>query len=439
VHSAHNKLSHKGFYSTRRNLLDRFWWPALETDVKWYVQTCHQCQICQTTKVRLPPTVETPAPLFYRAHIDTMFMPHAGGFRYITQARCSLTAWPEWRTLRVETGRTIGAFIFEEILCRWGAVAELVTDNGTAYVAALDWLQDKYGICHIRISAYNSQANGIVERQHRTIRESIFKACNGDDSSWPMVAPFAFWADHATTRRSTGHSPFFMAHGVEPILPFDIIQATFLVPDLTQPLSTEDLLATHARQLQKRPTDLAAIHDCITASRYTSIRQFEKCYENTIHDFDFTPGSLVLVRNSSLTMDKMKPRYLGLMIVIRRTRNGTYRLGELDGAVSRLRYATFRLIPYHARSPSYISVMHVVDGDNLASHDDDDASGGGAGSSSDESTREGRYFKTPGGVTMAYTLSSETSHVTPGPPLSAKGEPANLIDASSPVQLYRTA
>jgi len=41
-------------------------------------------------------------------------------------------------------------------------------------------------------------------------------------------------------------------------------------------------------------------------------------------------------------------------------------------------------------------------------------------------------------VTMAYTLSLETSHVMPGLPLSAEGEPANLIDASSPVQLYRT-
>jgi len=421
------------------NLLDCFWWPALETDVKWYVQTCHQCQIRQTTKVRLPPTVETPTPLFYRAHIDTMFMPHAGGFRYIMQARCSLTAWPEWCALCVETGRTIGAFIFEEILCRWEAVAELVTDNGTAYVAALDWLQDKYRICHIRILVYNSQANGIVERQHRTIRKSIFKACNGDGSSWLMVAPFAFWADHATTCRSTGHSPFFMAHGVEPILPFDIIQATFLVPNLTQPLSTEDLLATCTRQLQKHPTNLAAIHDCITASCYTSIRQFEKCYENTICDFDFALGSLVLVCNSSLTMDKMKPRYLGLMIVIWRTHNSAYRLGKLDGAVLQLHYAAFHLIPYHACSPSYISVTHVVDGDDLVSHDDDDALGGGAGSSSDELTWEGRYFKTLGGVTMAYMLSLETSHVTLGPPLSAEGEPANLIDVSSPMQLYRTA
>jgi hypothetical protein len=29
-------------------------------------------------------------------------------------------------------------------------------DNGTAYVAALDWLMDRYGIRYIHISAYNS-------------------------------------------------------------------------------------------------------------------------------------------------------------------------------------------------------------------------------------------------------------------------------------------
>ena len=73
-------------------------------------------------------------------------MPHASGFRYIVQARCSLTAWPEWCALRVETGRTLGSFIFEDILCRWGAVGEIVTDNGTTYVAALDWLSSRYGI-----------------------------------------------------------------------------------------------------------------------------------------------------------------------------------------------------------------------------------------------------------------------------------------------------
>ena len=117
IRDTHNRLGHKGFYSTRRTLADRFWWPSLDGDVKWYIETCHQCQLRQTTQARLPPTVDSPAPLFRKAYIDTMFMPRAAGFRYIVQARCSLTAWPEWQALRAETGCMLGSFIFEDILC----------------------------------------------------------------------------------------------------------------------------------------------------------------------------------------------------------------------------------------------------------------------------------------------------------------------------------
>lgn len=369
VRDAHDHLGHKGFYSTRRTLLDRFWWPSLEQDVKWYVDTCHQCQLRQTTEIRIPPTIPIPAPLFHKVYIDTMYMPAASGFRYLVQARCSLSAWPEWRMLRSETGRTLGAFIFEEILCRWGAVGEIVTDNGSAYIAALDWLANKFGIRHIRISAYNSQANGIVERQHRTIRDSLVKACADDPSKWPALAPHIFWADRATTRKSTGYSPFYMAHGVEPILPFDITLATFLVPDLCHPLSTADLLTARARQLQIRQADLDQIHARVLKSRHASVRHFEKQFQHTIKDHDFGPGSLVLVRCAGADADlvnKTKPRYFGPMVVIRRTRNGAYRLAELDGAVSKLRYAAFRLVPYYSRSQSYIPVTRILDREDLA-------------------------------------------------------------------------
>jgi hypothetical protein len=298
-----------------------------------------------------------------------MFMPLVSGFRYIIQARCSLSAWPEWRALRTETGRTIGNFIFDDILCRWGAVEEIVTDNGKPYVAALDWLASKYGINHIRISAYNSRANGIVERQHRTIRESIVKACQSDTSRWPTVTPHVFWADRATIRKSTGHSPFYMAHGVEPLLPFDITLATFLVPDLVKPLTTADLLAVRARQLEKRETDLDSIRDNVLKARFASVRQFEKQFKNTIRTLAFKSGDLVLVRNSAIETDlgrKTKPRYLGPMVVVRQTHAGSYRLAELDGAVSELRYAAFRLVPYFARSRAFIPVTRVLDRDDLA-------------------------------------------------------------------------
>jgi len=204
-----------------------------------------------------------------------------------------------------------------------------------------------------------------------------------------------------------------MVHGVEPILPFDLTMATYLVPNLDMPLSTEDLLIAHARQLQKCPADLAAIHDHILTSRFASARQFEKHHTNTIRDFNFTPGALVLVRSAGSNMDKTRPRYYGPMVVLRCTCNGAYRLSELDGAVSRLCYAAFRLIPYHARSQSFIPVTQVVGGDDLASLKHDDSLERGAGYSSDELTQEGQFLNPPGGVRPAHALASETSRSTP--------------------------
>ena len=374
IRAAHDDLGHKGIYSTRRSILDRFWWPTLDRDIKWYINTCHQCQLRQTTKVRIPPVVPFPTPLFRKAYIDTMHMTPAGGFKYIIQARCSLTAWPEWRALCSETGTTIGRFIFEEILCRWGAVEEIVTDNGSAYIAAMDWLSTKYGIRHIRISAYNSRANGIVERQHRTIRDSLLKTCGDDASKWPVQAPHVFWADRVTTRKSTGYSPFYMAHSVKPILPFDLTLATFLVLNLTTPLSTAKLIAAPARQLQARESDLASIRDNIIKSRFSAAQSFERQFAHTIRSHSFTLGDLVLVQNLVVknTHQKMKPRYFGPMVVVKKTRNGAYRLAELDGAVSRLRFAAFRLVPYHARSRSVISVTRLLDSDDLEALDSAD-------------------------------------------------------------------
>ena len=71
----------------------------------------------------------------------------------------------------------------------------VVTDNAPAMVAALDWLSKTYHINHIWISAYNSRANGIVKHFYRTIRDSIVKACDGNNTQWLNVAPYVFWAN----------------------------------------------------------------------------------------------------------------------------------------------------------------------------------------------------------------------------------------------------
>jgi hypothetical protein len=37
------------------------------------------------------------------------------------------------------------------------------------------------------------------------------------------------------------------------------------------------------------------------------------------------------------------------MVMVRQTTHGAYILAEMDGAISKLRFATFCVIPYHAR------------------------------------------------------------------------------------------
>ena len=100
-------------------------------------------------------------------------MPKSGGFRYVVHTRCSLSSYPEWRKLCTETGAMLGAFIFQEILCCWGALETIITDNGPAFIKALDWLAKKYHIHHIKISPYNSQAQGPIEQRHFDVQESL--------------------------------------------------------------------------------------------------------------------------------------------------------------------------------------------------------------------------------------------------------------------------
>jgi len=137
----------------------------------------------------------------------------------------------------------------------------------------------------------------------------------------------------------------------------------FLIPNLTKPLDTTDLIATCTRQLKMRKEDLDAIHNNVLKSCLASIRQFKKQYQNTILAYNFKPGDLVLVHNSGSDLHlgcKTKPHYIGPMVVIRRTPNSTYHLAELDGAVLKLCYAAFHIVPYFLHSRTSIPVTCIL-------------------------------------------------------------------------------
>ncbi|KAJ3914286.1 hypothetical protein F5877DRAFT_23429, partial [Lentinula edodes] len=84
------------------------------------------------------------------------------------------------------------------------------------------------------------------------VRESLIKAAKGDAKSWSPTTHSVYWAERVTARWSVGASPYFLSHGCHPLLPLNIGEARYLLPPPESILSTEDLLACRARELQKR-------------------------------------------------------------------------------------------------------------------------------------------------------------------------------------------
>jgi hypothetical protein len=91
-------------------------------------------------KVLIPPVVATPALLFSKIYVDTMHMPASGGYKYIVQGHCLLVQYLEFHMLREEKKVCIVNWLYQYIMCRWGLIQEIITDNAPVFIAVIEYL-----------------------------------------------------------------------------------------------------------------------------------------------------------------------------------------------------------------------------------------------------------------------------------------------------------
>jgi hypothetical protein len=380
---AHENLGHRGVFSVQSVVEPRFFWPNIRKDIQHHVKSCHECQIRSLKRLEIPLTISTPVSLFAKVYIDIMHMPIAQGYRYIVAAKDDLSGTSEAQPLKNATAQNLARFFWDYIYCRYGAPLLVVTDNGAEVREAFKQLLERLQIPQVRISSYNHHANGVVERGHFIIRESLVKTCKGKLSEWPDHLQEVVFADRITTNRVTGFSPFQLLHATDPLLPLDIAEATFLVEDFKSGMSTEDLLELRARQLAKHPEDVERAAEILHKSRFSSKKQFEERFIKRLARELHKPGDLVLMRNSKIEMShnrKAFQRYLGPYEIEERTMKNNYRLKELDGTklTGIGTVARFRILPY-------ISRHHWFMKDNEAEKEEDDPSDSDSESESDNS------------------------------------------------------
>ena len=350
----HEDVAHHGIWAVEQHVTLRYFWPGMKEQIKKHIQSCHTCQLRNTKKMHIPVTISHPPSLFSKVYLDVMNMPLAGKKRWLVSCRDDLSGVTECKAIARDKAKVIARFFLKRIILRYGIVQEVVTDNGPSFCKEFASLLKKYGIHHIKISPYNSQANGVVERGHYNIREALVKLCRGDLSQWPLYVSAVNHADRITVRKTTGYSPYYLLHGVHPLLPGDLTDATFLVTDFKPGMTRAELIQARARQLLRLPDDVDRARQILQKYRYKSKEAYEKKFARRLRTESFKSGDLVLVRNkrveNSVSIErKTADRYMGPYRIVRQTTGGSYILQEMDGSNLAEHMAAYRLIPYVQR------------------------------------------------------------------------------------------
>ena len=323
----HEETAHHGVWAVEQQVTLRYYWPNMRKNIKDHVQSCHTCQLRSTKKMHIPITISHPPSLFSKVYLDVMKMPLARGKQWLIGCRDDLSGITECKAIAHDRAKVIARFFLKRIILRYGIVQEVVTDNGPSFGKEFAQLLKLYGIRHIKISPYNSQANGVVERGHFNIREALVKLCEGDLSQWPLMVPAACYADRITVRRSTGFSPYYLLHGDHPLMPGDLADATFMVSKFRPGMSTAELIEARTQQLLRLPEDVAKARQILQQSRFRSKEAFERKYARRIRQEAYNPDDLVLIRNNHIENSvsikrKTANRYMGPYRVVRQTQGG---------------------------------------------------------------------------------------------------------------------
>ena len=217
---------HFGAEKTLELLQRKYHWRDVAAQVRSYVQTC---DICQRTKV-----------VRHRPYGELQSLPLPNGpwqeltMDFITGLPPSKRSGGVYDAILVvmdrytkmvrylATTKTIAAaeladLFFDEIVCRFGMPAGIVSDRGSVFTSAF-WSAVCY---HAKIkrrlsTAFHPQTDGQTERQNQTLEHFLRTFADSEQSNWAKLLPMAEFAYMNSRQSSIGCSPFFAMCGYNP-------------------------------------------------------------------------------------------------------------------------------------------------------------------------------------------------------------------------------
>ncbi|GJZ03087.1 reverse transcriptase domain-containing protein [Tanacetum coccineum] len=220
MHDGQRRVVHKAMNAW-------YYWPSIHRDANNKIKSCDACQAYATVP-RLPKDdmiSVTSAWPFRKWIIDIVGpLPEAlGKLKYLIVAVDYFTKWLKAKPVASITGRQVKSFAFDNIVCRFGVLAIIITDNGTHLINEpfKSWAEG-LEIKLISTSVYHPQANRAVERANRSIMQGIKTRLHQEGAGWVEKLPNVLWAYRIMPKISNEETLFSLAYGTEAVIPAEI-------------------------------------------------------------------------------------------------------------------------------------------------------------------------------------------------------------------------
>ncbi|RDX74082.1 Retrovirus-related Pol polyprotein, partial [Mucuna pruriens] len=227
VHERTFGIHASGHTLARKILRAGYYWTKLESDCHQHVRKCLKCQI-HANRINVAPStlhnLTSPWP-FSMWGIDVIgpIEPKASnGHRFILVAIDCFTKWVEAASYSVVTHSVVVKFIKRDIICRYGILAHVITENDTNLNnKVMTELCEQFQIRYHNSTPYSPQMNEAVEVANKNIKKIIRKmAVTYKD--WHEMLPYMLHGYHTSVRISIGATPYSLVYGTEAVLPIKV-------------------------------------------------------------------------------------------------------------------------------------------------------------------------------------------------------------------------
>jgi transposase InsO family protein len=193
---------------------------------------CRDCQKCARGKVtamvhtRVQP-IQLPVKRFSHIHIDIggPLPASPGGCTHLLTMVDRSTRWAEAVPLVNTSTASYAAAFFNSWVSRFGVPVVLTSDRGVRFsLSVLGELCTTLGVSHRLTTAYHPQANGLVERFHRQLKDAL--RARLDNHDWTSHLPWVMLGLRGATKEDCGISSAEMVYGEALTLPGDFLEAS---------------------------------------------------------------------------------------------------------------------------------------------------------------------------------------------------------------------